>query len=197
LSAAPASVDLGAGGRAATVRVSATGTASLTWSASPLPSGWTVTPSSGTVQGGDSTTVTVSFDRTGRAEGDVDATLTLTSPSGSARIPVSASVEHPPAIARVAAVPAAVQAVSAACRGQQSVLRVAVTDESRISGTVTWSADGTRAVTGQAAPLPGGLSATVGPFRRVGAATVTVTVTDARGNRSTRSATLTVLPCAT
>ncbi len=132
-------------------------------------------PASGEIAPGGSTSVRVSLDRTGQAEGDLARDLSVRTEVGSEVVLLRASVEHPPVVTLVRALR------SVTCNASPTV-SVTVADESTIRGVVaTWigpGPTGTSAMTERS----GGWIGRVGPLTVNGTWAYTVTATDVRGN---------------
>lgn len=192
-------LDLGAAGTSGTVSLSNTGGLAVDWLAADDHAAFVLFPVSGSLGPGESTVVTVTVDRTGYGEGDLEAAASFSGEGASALLQLAASVEVPPVIGRIAASPPAVYvppAPGVSCSlPMTTMIMAAVTDDSGIASVVArWSPDGSQSTT----PLGlagGDYIGSVGPFTKIGDTTVILIATDTRGNTAQVQIPLRVLPC--
>ncbi|MDO8363129.1 MAG: sigma-70 family RNA polymerase sigma factor [Actinomycetota bacterium] len=193
LSMSSAVVDLGAFGNGATVTMRNTGGQPLNWAISGGLGPFALQSTSGTLQPGQSAPVTVSVNRSGLPEGDLERVLTVTGGSSPGlALVLRASVERAPALTLKTG-PSSPLLV---CQWQNPSVYVEYTDESAIAfpAIVEW----TGPVSGSNQLKERGTTAVYGdmPFTPVaGQYTYEVIVTDVRGNPASLTGTFTVQPC--
>jgi hypothetical protein len=138
------------------------------------------------------------------AEGDIAGTVLVSGAGRHITIPVTGSVEHPPSITSMRVSPSQIGIPGIATRACALGLSVSAaataTDESLpLTYTLTWSPDGkvTRSttMTADGTTYYGSAGGSADPFVTAGEHTVTVTVTDARGNSAGQSTAVTAVPC--
>jgi len=190
---ATTSIQFGSAGVSSIVVVNNSGDRTMSFNASVLvPNGntagllFTVTPSSGRVR-------PVAPNRSAGVEGDHAAQLQIVSTGGNAFVPMSISIEHPPALVSSFVTPATVFDNVGACAGNlartTTAVSVAVSDESGVRSVVAaWGTSSTLALT-QLTTNPGEWVGRVGPWPPLPAnssqpTSMTIVVTDARGNSS-------------
>ncbi len=191
-------VDLGATERAARVVVRNDGAVAVVWSAAVSGPGFAVSPAEGTLAVGAAVTLTASVDRTGRTEGDLAGRIDLVADGElPPAIALSARVEVAPVIVRFALTPSTVRTPGGpTCVPIVATATAAATDDSGIASVEATWATPSGPVTVPMTSDGRLYQAPVGPFATPGPATVTVTVTDTRGNRAERTATVQVVRCA-
>ncbi|HWV27636.1 MAG TPA: sigma-70 family RNA polymerase sigma factor [Aeromicrobium sp.] len=183
-------IDLGRTATHGTVTVTNTGGLPLDFTATTAQSWLAVTPARSTLDGDESTTLTVRADRRALAEGTASGTVELTWAGGAEQITVRLTREVDPVIARPAIDTPGVCSGS----GRTHVVSSRITDASEVSrATLSWS--GASSGSTSLSKSSNTWSGTVGPFAVGGTVTVTITATDARGNTSTRTASFSVDPC--
>ena len=166
------------GGSAVVVSASTTGPFAV------MPTGANVGP-------GKQVTLTVIVDRNGLPEGDFSAALAISSAGKSAEVPLTAAVEVPPWIARAGSRPVQITARGPGCPGGTTDLVVVATDDTGVATvTATWQGDSVELAT-----VGSAFEATVGPFTSPGIVDFAIVVADTRGNETTGTAQLGVLPC--
>lgn len=172
-------ISLGTAGSRGTVRLGNSGDLSLDYRVASRSSWLTVSPSGGTLAGGDAATVVVRAQRAEVPEGRSTGSIVVTWAGGSETVEVSLTQERDP----VVGVPVARPAPS--CTSPTVTVTAPVTDESRlVSVILTWSGPhgpGSARMTSSGSTW----SAQMGPFRLGGDITMRVTATDARGNTAT------------
>ena len=181
-----------------TVTLTDDGGQPLTWTATRTGAGYSVSPGSGTLNPGQSVTLTVVLNRANLAEGSARGTLDVgASPAGqSFHLPLTGSVNNPPAITlRSSSTTLAYSAAGTGCLAQVGGLSALVTDDSGVSSVVlSWSDGGSHSVSlsQDGAPWYG----SYGPFSAVRNYTLTVTATDVNRNAGTLRFTVSVVSCA-
>lgn len=182
------SIGLGTSSSRGTVRVGNSGDLSLDYRVASRSSWLTVSPSGGTLAGGDSATVVVRAQRSEVPEGRATGSIVITWGGGSETVQVSLTQERDPVVGRP------VVPENQSC--DNVPVSVRVTDESRVDSVqVSWSgASGSGRATMR---LSNGLwRANVGRFTIGGDVTFRVTATDSRGNSATGPAsTVNINPC--
>ncbi len=185
-------IDLGDSSPSGSITISNVGDLPVMFSVTGSLGRFVVTPSTATLQGGASTQLTASIDRSSLAEGDTQTTQ-ISIQSGAQAFPValSAGVERPPTIGPVNG------AYSQCVPNQQFTIGadVAPTDESTpLSATFSVTGPGGLSATDQMSP-DGGRYFGATSFAIVSSADVhgtwqwSITVTDQRGNSSSTSGT--------
>ena len=167
-------VDLGGRASSAAFTVANGGDQPLTWGGAVAGAAWSATPLGGTLAPGASTTITVSVDRSGLAEGPVpQGTVSLSSDGGAGSVRLLASVEIPPDVSILSA-PSFV-----ACSMTATVVAAASDPAGIASVQVVWPG-GTVAM----APVGAEWSATIGPPPDVlpNPQVIRVIANDTRGN---------------
>lgn len=173
------SIELGASGSRGTVKLGNSGDLALDYRVASRASWLTVSPSQGTLAGGDTGTVVVRAQRAEVPEGRATGSVVVTWAGGTETVRVSLTQERAP----VVGTPVARSAPS--CTNQTVTVTAPVSDESRIvSVTLSWSGphgSGSAQMTSSGSSW----STRMGPFTLGGDITMRVTATDARGNTAT------------
>jgi hypothetical protein len=182
-------IALGTKGTHGTITVSNTGGQPISVTLNPAAAWLTVRPASALVAPGKSVVATVKADRSKAAEGDLTAVVAITSDRGTAGVPVTMRVEHPPVVSRpIAGAPVA-------CTLPVSVT---VTDESGVAAVrLSWSGAGGSG-SADLVQQNGVWTATVTTPPGGGAMTFQARASDERGNPATGPALhRNVAPCTT
>lgn len=189
-------VTLGASASGGSVRIRNDGGQPAAWSAAMNNGAFGVSPSSGSLEPGQEADLAVGVDRSGLPEGAHTASITVAAEHGGGAANVSATVERPPSITAFGRTPPVVR-TSSSCGPTLVSVSVTATDESPIgSATIQWSSDGTFAQLTELSPNgAGAYTGQVGSFTSAGAHNLRAIVTDARGNTSTETTTVSVIPC--
>lgn len=173
------SIELGTSGSRGTVKLGNSGDLSLDYRVASRASWLTVSPSQGTLAGGDTGTVVVRAQRAEVPEGRATGSIVVTWAGGTETIQVSLTQERAP----VVGTPVARSAPS--CTNQTVTVTAPVSDESRIVSVVlTWigpHGSGSAQMTSSGSSW----STRMGPFTLGGDITMRVTATDERGNTAT------------
>ena len=190
LAVTPARVDLGAGAATATLTVRNGGDEPLSWTADPSTAWLRVSPSSGSLDGGEQARVTLSAARDGLPEGEADGRVELTWGGPARSVVVALRVEHDPEISDLAA--QFPRIFIGRCTPTTTRVDATVTDESALSSvTMQWG--------GGSGPMTlrgGKWSASLGPATGPGSVSWRVVATDARGNTASASGpAVTASPC--
>jgi RNA polymerase sigma factor (sigma-70 family) len=189
-------VDLGATAGSGAFQVTNPGGAAMNWSLSGDAGEFGVGALGGSVPPGGSTTVTVTLDRNGRPEGDLQRSLTLVGdPGGPQLVVLRARVERPPTVA-ITAGPSGSK--NPACQ-LPTFVSASYADESAIA-TMTLRWDGPVSGSMQmgvrtAGTAVGNVFAASPNVPPAGSYTYTVIITDARGNTGTASNSFTTQVC--
>lgn len=174
---------------------------SLTWSAGRSGAGFSVSPGSGSLGAGQSTTLTVTLNRSGLAEGSVRGSVDVTASTGQTfHATLTGSVNNPPVISAInfTQTTLSVQSPGLSCQyPTTSGGSVAVTDDTTRTAdlTVMLSWDGPDSP--QRMIWDGNFYGTFGPFTTTGAHSATVTATDQFGNSRSATIRVTVVACST
>lgn len=184
-------VDLGASQSSGAITLTNVGGQGLTWSLGGSASPFGVSNTGGILGPGTSTTIDVTIDRSGLAEGAHSATVQISDAIGPTPVGLRASVERPPTFSRAST------STSCLTTGSGQVLvigfQVAIADESPIS-SATWSVSGPSGQNVSEALVQDGplwFAAANVPYRSAstvnGVWSWTATATDSRGNVGTTS----------
>ena len=188
LAVTPARVDLGAAAATATLTVRNGGDEPLSWTADPSTAWLRVSPSSGSLDGGEQARVTLSATRDGLPEGDADGRVELTWGGPARSVVVALRVEHHPEISDLSASPAGLHRPCTPT--DHHAVEATVTDESALSSVTLQWVGGSGPMTLRAGS---GLPALAPTARAV---PLRVVATDARGNTASASGpTVTASPC--
>jgi len=185
-------VDLGATSPNATFQVRNPGGLPIDFTITGDPAEFGISNTGTSVPAGGHRTITVSLDRTGRSEGDLQRQLTVSGGGVSLALVLRGSVEHAPVLTLDGP-----SGTYPACQFTDQSVYVTYTDESGIAfpATVHWdgpvSGDNQLKERGDIA-VYGTLLLTSPPK---GAYTYTITVTDTRGNVATVTGSFTLSPC--
>jgi RNA polymerase sigma factor (sigma-70 family) len=181
LAAAPARIDLGAAGAAATVTLRNGGDEPLSWTADPSAPWLRVSPASGRLDGDQQARLAVSATRDGLPEGGADGRIDLLWDGPARSVAVALRVEHDPEVTGLSASPP--QIFTGPCTPTTTLTEATVTDESPIASvTLNWG--------GQSVPMTqrsGRWFARLGPVPTTGTVSWTVVATDNRGNSASAS----------
>ena len=190
LAVSPASVDLGAGGATAAVTVRNGGDEPLSWAADPSTAWLRVSPSSGSLDGGEQARITLSATRDGLPEGDADGRVELTWDGPARAVGVALRVERDPEIGDLSAdFP---RIFIGRCTPTSTPVQATVTDESGLASVRMQWAGGSVPMTQSG----GSWSASLGPATAPGPVPWRVVATDDRGNTASASgSTVTATPC--
>jgi hypothetical protein len=187
-------LDLGASATSGSITISNTGGRAVNWGTSGATAPFVVTNSGGTLQPGQSQAVTITLDRTGLGEGDLQASLSLTGPGGaSTQIALSARVEHGPALVLITGPSGSYPA----CQFGNPNVYVEYSDESGIQfpAAIRWEGP----VSGATELKDRGGVAVYGNILldspAPGSYTYTAIVTDVRGNAGSVSGSFVLDPC--
>jgi RNA polymerase sigma factor (sigma-70 family) len=180
LAVSPARIDLGAAGAAATLTLRNGGDEPLSWAADPSTAWLRARPATGSLDGGEQATLTLSATRDGLPEGDADTRVELTWSGPARSVAVALRVEHPPEIGDRSATPDEI--FTSPCRPPTTArVEASVTDESPLSSVaLRW---GSRQV-----PMTqqnGSWFARLGPVSTPRPVPWQVVATDTRGNTAT------------
>jgi RNA polymerase sigma factor (sigma-70 family) len=178
---------------ARSVTVTNDGGQPLTWTALRSGANYSVSPTSGSLPGGGSTTVTITLNRGKHAEGAVNGEVEFSAtPTGqNLLVTLRGSVANPPVISDAQfESPLAVASAAATCRSQTSTGSVAVVDDTGIESVdVQWnSGKGTLSPDGR-------YYGSFGPFSTMGEHSATIIAYDTLGNSSSLVVPVTVLRC--
>ena len=194
LSVSRTTLDLGASATSGSITISNTGGRAVNWGTSGATAPFVVTNSGGTLQPGQSQAVTITLDRTGLGEGDLQASLSLTGPGGaSTQIALSARVEHGPALVLITGPSGSYPA----CQFGNPNVYVEYSDESGIQfpAAIRWEGP----VSGATELKDRGGVAVYGNILldspAPGSYTYTAIVTDVRGNAGSVSGSFVLDPC--
>lgn len=185
-------VDLGSSAGSASLTLSNTGGTTVTWTlggtASGAPLGWS--SGGGTIEPGQSATLSFTILRDSLAEGTITRSFTLSSSaSGGGAVTVTARVEHPPSVKIERGVPSPSYCPSPT---NSPTIYAILTDESGIaSATLSWvmSSGGGAGSTSMVSNGGSTWAGVLGITSRTSAVWVlTVTAVDTRGNSSSASA---------
>lgn len=129
-------VDLGANRSSGAVTISNPGGLPVSWSASGNPAPFSLVNAGGTLQPGESTTLTVALDRSNMGEGDVIGNVTLTDGVAEQLLVMKARVEHAP----ILVIDDGPEGVLSACDTVNPTVYVTYSDESALAfpATVQW-----------------------------------------------------------
>jgi RNA polymerase sigma factor (sigma-70 family) len=187
LTVSTGSIDLGRRARTGTVTVGNTGGEVLTWTASPTARWLTVSPSSGQLDGGATSTLTITADRSQLPEGRSTASVVISGAGQSRTVTVTATEERAPVVGTPTT------GASPSC---QVPVTVSASDESGLASvTLFWSGPSGR---GQLAMSGSGTtwSAEIGPVNVGGDFAMYAVARDTRGNTATGpTRTVYVNPC--
>jgi len=185
-------VDLGASQPTATFQIRNPGGQPFDYTITGKTGEFGLSSNGGTVQPGGRTTITVSLDRAGMAEGTLQRQLTVNGAGTSLALVLRGSVEHPPALTLDG--PTGTYPV---CQFTDQSVYVAYTEESGIQFPAIVHWDGP--LTGDNQLKDRGGVAVYGSLLLTspppGTYTYTVYVTDVRGNTATVTGTFTLSPC--
>lgn len=179
------SISLGRSRNRSTLTVGNDGTAPLAFTVTENAAWLSVSPVSSTLEGGDSTAVTLRANRRGLPEGITAATVRIASASGNVSVRVSLVEEHDPTLGAI---------TTPSDPSCSLPVSIQVIDESRLSSVrLSWSGP----MTGNTAMSlsNGRWRATIDPISFGGTYTLKVVATDRRGNTATTTRTLNVDPC--
>jgi RNA polymerase sigma factor (sigma-70 family) len=187
LTVSTGSIDLGRRATTATVVVGNDGGSVLAWTAT-APAGWlSVSPTSGQLEPGATTTLTITADRSHLSEGRSTADVVVSGGGQSRTVTVTATREVPPVVG------APTTGANPSC---QVPVTVSASDESGLASvTLFWSGPSGK---GQVAMSGSGStwSAEIGPVNVGGNITMYAVARDTRGNTATGpSRTIYVNPC--
>lgn len=189
----PLTLGSAAGGGA--VRIRNDGGQAIAWTATTGDGAFGVSPASGSLGPGAEADVAVGVDRSGLAEGAHTTPVTVAAANGGGAVNVTATVERDPVITNFARTPPVVPN-SNSCGSTLVSVSVTATDESPIASVaVQWSSDGSFAQLTSLSPSGGSYTGQVGSFSSLGAHSLKAIVTDARGNTTSQSTSVTVVPC--
>jgi hypothetical protein len=179
-----------------TIRIRNDGGQPAGWSAAAGAAAFGVSPAAGSLEPGQQTDLTVAVDRDALAEGTHTAAVAVGAEQGGGSVDVTAIVERDPVINAFVRTPPLVR-TSGSCGPTLVSVAVTAADESPIgSVAVQWSSDGVFAqLTNLASVGGGGYSGQVGSFTSPGEHSLKAIVTDARGNTTSQTASVTVVPC--
>lgn len=189
----PLTLGSSAGGGA--VRIRNDGGQAIAWTAATGNGAFGVSPAGGSLGPGAEADVAVGVDRSGLAEGAHMTAVTVAAANGGGAVNVTATVERDPVITNFARTPPVVPN-SNSCGSTLVSVSVTATDESPITSVaVQWSSDGSFAQLTSLSPSGGSYTGQVGSFSSLGAHSLKAIVTDARGNTTSQSTSVTVVPC--
>ena len=194
-------LQFGPGTTASNVVISNTGDRNLSFDATVVVANgnaagllFTITPSSGQVDPGSALTISVAPNRSAGSEGDHSAQLQIVSTGGNTFVPISVSIEHPPSLVSSFVTPVTVSDNTGICVGDPArtttAVTVSVSDESGIASvTARWGGSAVLALT-RSTTRAGEWVGRVGPWPPLTSTSsrpesMTIVVTDTRGNTST------------
>lgn len=197
LSVSQAALDLGAGVESASFTVTNSGGRAIDWSTGGTFAPFTLANTGGTLQPGQSQTVTVGLNRNGLGEGDLQAVVLVTSNGASngtgPQVVLHATVEHAPTLTLTGP-----GGNFLACEWTDQAVYVAYTDESaiRFPATMRWEGpfNGSNPLSRRGDIAVYGDIVLATPA--AGTYTYTVFVTDVRGNVGSIAGSFTIEPCA-
>lgn len=188
-------LDFGEAGESLQLQISHTAGGSAGWELTADNPIVTVEPSSGTIEPGATTTVSVSVDRSLIPEGEFEASLTLSWADGEASAGVVAAFQDNPIIHNPQVSPATVQV--GGCSPNQTTISARVRDSSELERVIArWSADGSTIRETAMNPVGNDVfQGVIGPYDRVGSDNVKVVAFDELGNAGGASVNLTMAAC--
>ena len=193
------SVDFGDDGTAREIVLVNGGDLPVSWTAVAPSAPFGFAPLGGTLGGGESQTVTVTFDRTSLTEGDYGGTVAVTGEGAPVEVTLTGAVETAPVIDFVSTNVSTIGAEGPGCPADRAVLEASVSDDSDLASvTAAFAPDG---VTETEISLDGnsqGIWSSVITGIQDGAVPlleIRVVATDVRGNSTEASWSLGVLPC--
>ena len=176
-----------------------TGDLAVSWTAAIDAGPFTIAPQGGTLGGGESQIVTVSFARAGLGEGDYVGSAAITGEAGPVAVALSGAVENAPVIDFVSTNVSTIGAEGRGCPADRAVLEAGVTDESGlVSVTASYALDGDNVTEVNMSVNTQGLWSTLITGAQDGAVPlmeITVVATDERGNSTEAPWSLGVIPC--
>lgn len=199
LSLSTGSLDLGASTTTGSFSVTNTGGQAATLSTTTSSTSLAVSNGGASIAPGATVTIGITLDRSSVAEGERTFTVSVSAPgaSGGGTVTVTARVERSPTIVSIVRTPTTVR-TSTSCGQTLTRVTVEATDESGIgSVSVLWSSDGVFAQrTTLTVDTTGRFwTGQIGSFSATGTRTLTIDVSDNRGNDASGSTTVVVVAC--
>lgn len=198
LTVSQSSIDFGSTRASVAILLTNEGDQPTSWSASIGSGPYAVGDVGGTLEPGDSTTINISMDRSGWAEGDYADTLAIVGDDDDESVQISGSVEIAPVFLRPQARPDTVFIPNTrVCGPSTTTISVIVQDDAAIDEVyVRWDPAGGNGVRTELVYQGNNVySAQIGPFVAPGDVSPTITATDSRGNSSTTDVALIAVQC--